>query len=499
MARLVIRTVRVVVTLAGVLAAVLAAASASSAAAPVTGHSTGTLRDGATWIADVPANWNGTLLLYSHGYGPLVAADAPDPTTQAALLSMGYAMAGSSYDPNGSWWALGSAVADQFQTLSAVEKTVLRTSPSKVYAFGTSMGGLVSALEDQNSDGRLNGALTTCGLVAGANQLNQYQLDGEYAISQLLAPSENIQLTNFTVGPPTFSDSAASAAELQAAASAAQATPQGRARLALAFAFLNVSPWGDPTQPGIYDFPAQEQGQYDGYSSGLFGGPVTPITFIVEGRDQIEAAAGGESAGTVGVDFARLLKRSSYYPEVKALYEDSGLSLQGDLKNLTRNATIKPDRAAYRWLARTSVPSGHLQVPELDLKTISDPLIPVQQERYYEGLVHGVGDGALLRQAYVEAQGHCNFTPAELVAGVQALASRVHSGSWSNLATSGALNSAADALPADLGGGAFIPFWPERLTGAMAPSPSWSSAHHAHRANAHTSHSHRGRPTRARR
>ncbi len=143
MARLVMRTVRVVVMLAGVLAAALAAASASVMAAPVTGHSTGTLRDGATWIADVPANWNGTLLLYSHGYGPLVAADAPDPTTQAALLSMGYAMAGSSYDPNGSWWALGSAVADQFQTLSAVEKTVLRASPSKVYAFGTSMGGLV--------------------------------------------------------------------------------------------------------------------------------------------------------------------------------------------------------------------------------------------------------------------------------------------------------------------------------------------------------------------
>ena len=70
-------------------AALLATASGSAAAAPVAGHFTGTLTDGATWIADVPANWNGTLLLYSHGYGPLVAADAPDPTTQAALLEHG--------------------------------------------------------------------------------------------------------------------------------------------------------------------------------------------------------------------------------------------------------------------------------------------------------------------------------------------------------------------------------------------------------------------------
>jgi hypothetical protein len=29
---------------------------------------TGTLPDGATWQIRVPAAWNGTLLLYSHGY-----------------------------------------------------------------------------------------------------------------------------------------------------------------------------------------------------------------------------------------------------------------------------------------------------------------------------------------------------------------------------------------------------------------------------------------------
>ncbi len=484
------------------LSALLLAASGSAGAAPVTGHSTGTLADGATWIADVPANWNGTLLLYSHGYGPLVAADAPDPNTQAALLSMGYAMAGSSYDPHGSWWALGSAVRDQFQTLSTVKRTVLRRDPTDVYAFGTSMGGLVSALEDQNSNGRLDGSLTTCGLVAGANQLNQYQLDGEYAISELLAPTQNIQLTNFTVGPPTFSDSAASAAALQAAATAAQATPEGRARLALAFAFLNVSPWGAATPPGIYDFPGQEQGQYDDYSTGLFGSPVTPITFIVEGRDQVEAAAGGEGAGTLGVNFAKLLRRSSYYPEVKALYDDAGLNLRSDLRTLARSASLRPDHAAYRWLARTSVPDGHLQVPELDLKTISDPLIPVQQENYYARLVRRARDSSLLRQAFVQAQGHCNFTPAELVAGVQALATRVHTRVWGNVATSGALNASADALPSSLGGGAFIPFWPERLTGATDQTGADGISHVGPRTKKQTrsvrTHHHRSKPLRTR-
>ena len=491
MTRLVVHPVRFAVAL--LVLALLATTSGPASAAPAPGHFTGTLTDGATWIADVPANWNGTLLLYSHGYGPLVAADSPDPSTQAALLGMGYAMAGSSYDPHGSWWALGSAVRDQFQTLSTVAQTVLGSTPRRVYAFGTSMGGLISALEDQNSDGRLDGALTTCGLVAGANQLNQYQLDGEYAISELLAPTENIQLTNFTVGPPTFSDSAASAAQLQAAATAAQATPQGRARLALAFAFLNVSPWGAATQPGIYDFAAQQQGQYDDYSSGLFGSPVTPIAFIVEGRDQIEAAAGGEGSGTVGVNFAQPLRHSSYYPEVKALYDDAGLSLHSDLHTLAQNANLKPDHAAYRWLAHTSVPNGHLQVPELDVKTISDPLIPVQQETYYAGLVDRASDTSLLRQTFVQAQGHCNFTPAELVAGVQALATRVQTGSWGSLASSGALNTAANALPANLGGGAFIPFWPEKLTGASPPTRHTRPSGTGHRAHSQPARSRRPR------
>ncbi|MGZ4299922.1 MAG: alpha/beta hydrolase, partial [Solirubrobacteraceae bacterium] len=172
---------------AGLVAACALALAAATPATAASTHYTGTTSDGGGWIADVPSSWNGTLLLYSHGYGTLSPQDAPDPNTQAALLGAGYALAGSGYDPNGSLWALGSAVRDQFQTLRTVEKTVLPSRPTQVLAFGTSMGGLISALEDQQSNGRLDGALTTCGLVAGGIQLNNYQLDGEYAIDKLLA------------------------------------------------------------------------------------------------------------------------------------------------------------------------------------------------------------------------------------------------------------------------------------------------------------------------
>src|SRR6266567_8377577 len=88
---------------AGVVASVVALAlpgGAAAASAAPGSQVTGTLANGTTWVADFPASWNGTLLLYSHGFGPLVARDAPDPGTQAALLAAGYALAGSSYDPN---------------------------------------------------------------------------------------------------------------------------------------------------------------------------------------------------------------------------------------------------------------------------------------------------------------------------------------------------------------------------------------------------------------
>src|SRR5688572_30480910 len=85
-----------------VATAVIGASPAASAGSmPTAGPATvgsavtvysGSLPNGATWKAELPANWNRTLLLYSHGYlptfagAPNVAWDAPDPQTGAALL-----------------------------------------------------------------------------------------------------------------------------------------------------------------------------------------------------------------------------------------------------------------------------------------------------------------------------------------------------------------------------------------------------------------------------
>lgn len=455
---------RLISTAAGVLAAAtalvipgLGAATASPASAAAGSQVTGTLADGATWVADLPGSWNGTLLLYSHGFGPLVAQDAPDPNTQAALLARGYALAGSSYDPNGSEWALDSAVRDQFQTLRAVESTVLPGRPRQVLAFGTSMGGLISSLEAQQGRGVIDGALTTCGIVAGAVNLNNYQLDGEYAISQLLLPGQNVPLVN--LGANAF----ATATTLQTAATAAQQTAAGQARLALAMAFINVPAWdsSQASPPPASDPAAQEAAQYTVEFTGAFA----TIDFIELGRPAIDAADGGQAAWTAGVNFAAQLERSPYKHEVEALYRAAGLNLRADLRTLTANANITADPAALASLERTSVPTGRLEVPELDLHTISDQLVPVQQENFYRQRVREAGDGALLRQAFVASVGHCNFSPAELVAGVLAIGHRVSTGHWGDVATTRGLEAVATSL--NLGPARYTAFEPGRLTGAV--------------------------------
>lgn len=428
------------------------AAAATAASGTTASHFTGTLPDGGGWVADLPAHWNGTLLLFGHGYGPAVAQDAPSDDARTALLARGYALAGSSYDPNGSWWALGSAERDQFATLAAFARAAGR--PRRTLSVGESMGGLVNAQIARDGAGRVAGALGLCGLVAGGVDLDDYQLDAEYTIASLLLPGQDVPLTG-------FADAAAAnatAQRLTAAVTAAQATAQGRARIALAAAYLNLSDWApgqDP--PAANDAEGQQAQQYAWFTQGL-------LVFIEGGRWSIEQAAGGNTSGNAGIDYAAQLRRSEHAGEVRALYRGAGLSLRADLTTLTRGAHLRADPAARRRLEATSTAGQRLAVPLLDLHTTSDQLVPVEQENAFAARVRAARDGALLRQAYVAHQGHCAFTTAEIVAGVLAIDHRVTTGRWDRVAEPAALQRAALSL--DLGGAAFLPYRPGRLVGS---------------------------------
>src|SRR5580658_4213338 len=128
----------------------------------------GKFSDGAKYLIQVPAKWNGTLLLYSHGYvvpgfsNP--AADVGDPITGAYLLANGYALGGSSYASTG--WAVQQALPDQIEVLETFKKLV--GTPNRTIAWGHSLGGIVTAGLVQRYSDRFDAALPMCGVVAGS-------------------------------------------------------------------------------------------------------------------------------------------------------------------------------------------------------------------------------------------------------------------------------------------------------------------------------------------
>ncbi|WP_327344143.1 alpha/beta hydrolase [Streptomyces europaeiscabiei] len=430
-------------------------AAAPQAAAPAAERLTGTLPDGAAWIADVPENWNGTLVVFSHGFGVTVPQNAPREAVRLRLLEEGYALTGSSYDVSETLWALESAERDQVATIAAVTERI--GEPTRTLSVGQSMGGLVNARLARSGAGGIDGALGLCGLVAGANDLHTYQLDAEYTIARLLLPGTPVKLVDFA----SEAEGAATGRQLTDAVVAAQKTPEGRARIALAAAYLNLPAWSPgKDRPGAGDWAEQQAQQYEWLAQGI-------LTRVESGRYHIEKALGGNNSGNKGVDYARVLSTSQHAPLVKALYKKAGLDLRADLRNLTANATVTADPAAVAAGERTSSAGQGLAVPLLDVHTVADDLVPVEQESRFATRVRASGDAPLLRRAYVERQGHCTFTTAETVAALHALESRLDSGRWGASATPGALQTAALALGLD--GAAYVPYRPAELTIGRRP------------------------------
>ncbi|MFP3986078.1 hypothetical protein U9R90_00940 [Streptomyces sp. E11-3] len=403
----------------------LAAPLAPTAQAAGTGtdtHLEGSLPSGATYLMDVPARWNGTVLLYSHGYRPSnaptnPAMNAPDDATKTLLLDRGYALIGSSYATTG--WAVTDAVPDQLATLDSFTG---RFGPARrTIAWGTSYGGLVTtAIAERHAD-RIDGSLSTCGLLQGGVANWNNTLDPVFALKTLLAPGSAIPLT----GLESEAAAADAANAMSAVVSGAQGTAEGRARIALAAALHNIPGWNDPAQPrpGATDWDAQQANQYQAVM-GLIAWPA------FNWRQEAEDRVGGNMSWNTKVDYAAMLGRSPLHKEVSELYAKAGLSLTADLTSLNRAPRISADAGAVARMARTSSFTGRLTKPQLDIHTTGDALIPVQAENAHRRAVTAAGSSRLLRQAYVENAGHCSFSRAELAAALHTLEDRVTTGRW---------------------------------------------------------------------
>ena len=130
-------------------------------------------------------------------------------------------------------------------------------TPIRTIAWGHSLGGMITAALVAGRAHRFTAALPMCGVVGGGVGTWNVALDSAVAVQQLLGPTSGLQVVDIT--NPTGNLGIA-----EALFAGAQATPQGRARIALASALGDIPGWFDPAspEPAPTDYVTQEANQF---------------------------------------------------------------------------------------------------------------------------------------------------------------------------------------------------------------------------------------------
>lgn len=131
---------------------------------------------------------------------------------------------------------------------------------------------------------------------------------------------------------------------------------------------------------------------------------------------------------------------------VETLYADAGLDLEADLARIDGAPRIAAsDYALDFWSEPGRTVTGDIQIPVIRMHMLGDNAIPYSLMYGYQDLVEEQGRDDLYRQVLVRSAGHCEFTPAESTAAVEALVERLETGTWPDTSPD-ALNALAEAL-----------------------------------------------------
>ncbi len=357
---------------------------------------------GAAWIAQVPDNWNGDLVIYAHGYrgeGTDLTVDAP-PAYQF-LTAQGYAWAASSYRRNS--YDPGIGVIDT-KNLTVKMQSMLRKEGDldKTYLTGFSMGGHVTAAAIEKYPSLWDGAMPACGVI-GDVELFDYFLDynvGAAAIAGLAPDYEypDDQWTTTTV--PLIKQSLSNA-------------------------------------PG---------GQWAGGLPQIFGAP-SPLTAAGEEfKDFVEVGSGGDR---VTFDTAWYFWHGLAEPNGNFFFalgegdgtiaNRSGTVAQNTDTDYATEYGFDIDDEVLRMMAANRVRNaqgtkpapiinGTPSVPVLAIHTTGDLFVPIEMEQIYAQEVRDNGRGDLLVQRAIRDVGHCSFSGEELIAAYTDLFAWVETG-----------------------------------------------------------------------
>ncbi len=394
--------------------------------------------DGAAYRILLPDTWNGTLLLWSHGYrSPQPAPPSFSPvSTQAEpapgwdgtsspiaddLLAQGYALAGSAYSSNG--WAVADGIKAGEDLHAFFAEQV--GQPKRTYVWGASLGGLITQVLAERNPDWVSGVMPTCGAVAGPILNFDLGLDVAYAIKTLIDPE--LKLTGFA----SWDDAVA---EWQRAAAAVLASgsdiANGAPKLALIGAISDA-----PTQTKTFD-----GGDPVSQLSAVGEAALTALGFATFSRWEMEQRVGGNPSDNTDADYAARVSADE-----RALIETiSPGATDRLLAELAAAPRVAADPAARDALSALGDPTGAIKDPTITLHTAADPLVIVQNQTVLADRAAANPDRtADLVQIYTAppadypqspgapyGAGHCNFTAESLTALVRLMDAWVREGAF---------------------------------------------------------------------
>jgi len=341
--------------------------------------------EGAAYRVEVPANWNGKLVMYAHGYaGTGPALGVSNPSIRRYLVQNGYAWAASSYSKN--YYDVRAGVEDtnnlalNFNKITAAAGRPL-AAPTRTYITGHSMGGHITgaAIEAETAATAVhkvayNGAVPMCGVMGDAELFNQFsavQVTAQALAGLPQTPttswadiSAQVTATLFTTFPsvPTATGEKFVSVLQNITGGPRPLFAQG---LAFGGSFPNIwgSLGGDGTISGILNKNVLDTSAY---------------TYSID----------GDAAGTAALNAAA--QKLSAAPDANRLRRDG-----------------------LRWIP---VIHGEINIPVVSIHTLGDLFVPFSMEQVYSKRVAAKGNSKWLVQRAIRGASHCDFTVAEQVA-----------------------------------------------------------------------------------
>ena len=340
---------------------------------------------GAAYQVEVPANWNGKLVMYAHGYrGTGAALTVGPPSIRRYLIQNGYAWAASSYSKN--YYDVRAGVEDtnalalQFTAIATKNSRSL-VAPTRTYITGHSMGGHITAaaIEDEASATAINkvkyhGAVPMCGVVGDT------ELFSQFAAMQVTAQA--------LAGVPAYpTDKFASINTL--------------VTNALFTTFPSV-----PTAAGV---------KYLSVLQNITGGPRPMFSLGIAFGGSFPSAYGtfGSDGTVTGILNKNLLDTTAYTYTI-----DGDVAGSTALNAMAIKLSAAPDANrlrsdGLRWIPKAN---GEFKIPVVSIHTLGDLFVPFSMEQVYQKRVAAKGNSSWLVQRAIRGVSHCDFTVAEQVA-----------------------------------------------------------------------------------